>query len=313
MNEQVTNILNQNITKTAKIQQLLLLGFTRRQVADLVTNGNYGFVQNVYKKMLEAGAFNAQATSSAVVAEINYTFNRCFGVEIEAYNCDKHRLAQELQEAGIDVAVEGYNHQTRNHWKLITDGSLTGNDTFELVSPVLEGEAGLQQLQKVCWVLDFCDVKVNNSCGLHIHMDAADFTIETWRNLAITYRRLESIVDGFMPDSRRHNSYCKSLTGISERRIREAQNIEQLRIAFGNDRYYKLNIEAYARHRTVEFRQHSGTINFTKMENWIRFVANMITFAQQGMVNTGCQLSSIPFLTADQKTFFKLRTKKLAR
>ena len=32
MNEQVTNILNQNITKTAKIQQLLLLGLTRRQV-----------------------------------------------------------------------------------------------------------------------------------------------------------------------------------------------------------------------------------------------------------------------------------------
>lgn len=29
MNEQVTNILNQNITKTAKIQQLLLLGLTR--------------------------------------------------------------------------------------------------------------------------------------------------------------------------------------------------------------------------------------------------------------------------------------------
>lgn len=52
MNEQVTNILNQNITKTAKIQQLLLLGLTRRQVADLVTNGNYGFVQNVYKKCL---------------------------------------------------------------------------------------------------------------------------------------------------------------------------------------------------------------------------------------------------------------------
>ena len=60
MNEQVTNILNQSITKTAKIQQLLLLGLTRRQVADLVTNGNYGFVQNVYKKMLEAGRFGQQ-------------------------------------------------------------------------------------------------------------------------------------------------------------------------------------------------------------------------------------------------------------
>lgn len=310
MNEQVTNILNQNITKTAKIQQLLLLGYTRRQVADLVTNGNYGFVQNVYKKMLEAGSFNQSATT---YTEIDYTFNRRFGVEIEAYNCDRNRLAQELREAGIDVAIEGYNHNTSNHWKLVTDGSLTGNNTFELVSPVLEGEAGLQQLQKVCWVLDYCDVKVNDSCGLHIHMDAADFTIETWRNLAITYRRLESIIDAFMPHSRRQNSYCKSLISISEQRILEAQNVEQLRSVFNNDRYRKLNLEAYARHRTVEFRQHSGTINFTKMENWIRFVANMITFAQQGTVNTGCQLSNIPFVTAAQKIFFKLRTKKLAR
>lgn len=311
MNEQVTNILNQRITKTAKIQQLLLLGLTRSQVANLVTNGNYGFVQNVYKKMLEAGTFTQSPATTHT--EIDYTFNRRFGIEIEAYNCDKHHLARELREASIDVAVEGYNHDTRNHWKFVTDSSLTGNNTFELVSPILEGEAGLQELQKVCWVLDFCDAKVNDSCGLHIHMDAANFTIETWRNLATTYRRLESVVDGFMPTSRRHNTYCKSLTGISEQRIREAQTIEQLRHAFGNDRYHKLNLESYARHRTVEFRQHGGTTNFTKMENWIRFTANMITFAQQGMVNSGCQLSNIPFLTADQKTYFKLRTKKLAR
>lgn len=65
MNEQITNILNQSITKTSKIQQLLLLGLTRRQVADLVTNGNYGFVQNVYKKMLEAGTFTTAANTTA--------------------------------------------------------------------------------------------------------------------------------------------------------------------------------------------------------------------------------------------------------
>lgn len=313
MNEQVTNILNQRITKTAKIQQLLLLGLTRRQVADLVTNGNYGFVQNVYKKMLEAGTFNQQPATETTIPEIDYTFNRRFGIEIEAYNCDKHRLASELREAGINVAVEGYNHDTSNHWKIVTDSSLTGNNTFELVSPILEGDAGLHELQKVCWVLEYCDVKVNDSCGLHIHMDAAEFTIETWQNLAITYRRLEAVIDAFMPISRRHNRYCKSLAGISESRIRGTQNIMQLREAFGGDRYHKLNLESYARHRTVEFRQHSGTTNFTKMENWIRFIANMITFAQQTNVATGLALANLPFLTDDQKTYFKLRTKKLAR
>ena len=143
-------------------------------------------------------------------------------------------------------------------------------------------------------------------------MDAADFTIETWRNLAITYRHLEPVIDAFMPNTRRNNTYCKRLSGISESRIREAQTIQDLRGVFRNDRYHKLNLEAYSRHRTVEFRQHGGTTNFTKMENWIRFAANMITFAKQGMVNTGCSLANIPFLTADQKIFFKLRTKKLA-
>mgnify|MGYP000385162254 CR=1 FL=1 len=53
MNEQVRNILEQSTTKTSKIEQLLHLGLTRREIADLVTRGNYGFVYNVEKKMLE--------------------------------------------------------------------------------------------------------------------------------------------------------------------------------------------------------------------------------------------------------------------
>lgn len=307
MNEQVTSILNQEITKTSKIQKLLLLGLTRRQVADLVTNGNYGFVQNVYKKMLENGSFTDISNEN-----IDYTFNRRFGIEIEAYNCTRERLASELREAGINVAIEGYNHTTRDHWKLVTDSSLNGNDTFELVSPVLQGESGLKELQKVCWVLEYCNVKVNDSCGLHIHMDAADFTIDTWKNLALTYKNLERVIDSFMPDSRRNNYYCKRLSNISTTSIQQAQNIRELQSAFQNNRYYKLNLEAYTRHRTVEFRQHSGTTNFTKMENWIRFVANMITFAKHG-VASNARLSDIPFINDDQKIYFKLRTKKLAR
>ncbi len=80
--------------------------------------------------------------------QIDYTFTRRFGIQIEAYNCTRERLAAELREAGINVAVEGYNHTTCNHWKLVTDASLTGNDTFELVSPVLEGKADWQNWKK---------------------------------------------------------------------------------------------------------------------------------------------------------------------
>lgn len=313
MNEQIQNILNENGTKTSKIQKLLALGLTRRQVADLVANGNYGFVQNVYKRMMQ-GLTNTAAQAAATIAPaIDYTFNRNFGIEIEAYNCTRERLARELTAAGINVQVEGYNHTDHtDHWKLVTDSSLSGNNTFELVSPILHGEQGIEELEKVCWVLDLCNAKVNDTCGLHVHMDAAEFDLTTWKNLILTYKRLEGVIDNFMPHSRRNNRYCKGLSAITETSIKNARSISDLRTAFLHNRYHKVNLEAYARHRTVEFRQHGGSTNFTKMSAWIHFLSKMITFAKQGKVQAGTTLQNIPFLTESEKLYLKIRTKKLA-
>ena len=313
MNEQIQNILNENGTKTSKIQKLLALGLTRRQVADLVANGNYGFVQNVYKRMMQGLTNTAAQTAATIAPAIDYTFNRNFGIEIEAYNCTRERLARELTAAGINVQVEGYNHTDHtDHWKLVTDSSLSGNNTFELVSPILHGEQGLEELEKVCWVLDLCNAKVNDTCGLHVHMDAAEFDLTTWKNLILTYKRLEGVIDNFMPHSRRNNHYCKALTAITENSIKHARNIGELRAAFFHNRYHKVNLEAYARHRTVEFRQHGGSTNFTKMSAWIHFLSKMITFAKQGKVQAGTTLQNIPFLTESEKLYLKIRTKKLA-
>lgn len=313
MNEQIQNILNENGTKTSKIQKLLALGLTRRQVADLVANGNYGFVQNVYKRMMQGLTNTAAQTAATIAPAIDYAFNRNFGIEIEACNCTRERLARELTAAGINVEVEGYNHTDHtDHWKLVTDSSLSGNNTFELVSPILHGEQGLEELEKVCWVLDLCNAKVNDTCGLHVHMDAAEFDLTTWKNLILTYKRLEGVIDNFMPHSRRNNHYCKALTAITENSIKHARNIGELRAAFFHNRYHKVNLEAYARHRTVEFRQHGGSTNFTKMSAWIHFLSKMITFAKQGQVHTGTTLQNIPFLTESEKLYLKIRTKKLA-
>ena len=51
MNEQIRTILAEDGTKTSKIRKLLLLGLTHREIANLVTRGNRGFVWNVYKRM----------------------------------------------------------------------------------------------------------------------------------------------------------------------------------------------------------------------------------------------------------------------
>lgn len=307
MEQQIANILAQTTTKTRKIQQLLMLGLTRRQVADLVTNGNYGFVQNVYARMNLA--HQPEPTALPV---LDYTFNRRFGIEIEAYNCRMDVLVDALREEGIQVSAENYNHTTRNHWKLVTDSSLSGNNTFELVSPVLEGQNGLKELKKVCWVLDTCGVKVNASCGLHIHFDAANFSLQTWKNIAISYKHIESVIDKFMPESRRNNNYCRSLRNITEQKINNAQSIDNLQqVAFENTRYFKVNPQSYSRHKTIEFRQHAGSINYDKISNWVLFLNGLVTFAQQQPIASGTVLNDIPFLSDEQKSFFRLRTKKL--
>ena len=73
----------------------------------MVTNGNYGFVVNVLCRMNEReGGLNIHLATAA----LDYTFNRKFSIEIEAYNCSREWLACKLREAGIEVMVEGYNH-----------------------------------------------------------------------------------------------------------------------------------------------------------------------------------------------------------
>lgn len=53
MNEQVRNILEQSTTKTSKIEQLLRLGLMRREIADLVTRGNYVLYIMLRRKCLK--------------------------------------------------------------------------------------------------------------------------------------------------------------------------------------------------------------------------------------------------------------------
>jgi hypothetical protein len=274
MNTQ-TILANSSLTKTEKMRQLLALGLTRRQVADL-TGGNYGFVQNVFARYWPE---QVQTKGFRFIP-----FNRKFGIEIEAYGVSMDRVATALREAGIDCQNEGYNHTTRNHWKVISDASLNGTQAFELVSPILEGLAGLAQVETVSRVLTRLRVKINKTCGLHIHFDASGFGLEQMKNIVVNYANYEAIIDSFMPQSRRanNNTYCRSITRLAEQ-VDGANSINQM-VDLQGTRYQKINLQAYNRHRSIEFRQHSGTIEFEKIKNWIVFLHNLVEYSKTKQV-----------------------------
>lgn len=198
-----------------------------------------------------------------------------FGVELELTNVHPQQVIAALKIKGIDCEVEGYNHTTRSHWKLVTDSSIrqVGNDgsPYELVSPPLNGRKGLMELRDVCLALYFVGVKTNKSCGVHIHHNAPTLNETQKNNLLCMYARMERTIDAFMPKSRKrnNNAYCKSMIWAYE----QSAGYNSLRHL---GRYNKLNFESLGRHNTLEFRQHGGTIEFEKLYHWIIFTANFL-------------------------------------
>ena len=220
--------------------------------------------------------------------------NRKFGIEIEFTMPHRAQtLATRLGTVGITCVPESYNHRLRSYWKIVTDGSLnaaSGYRALELVSPPLKGRDGLAQLEAVCGVLNELDAKINRSCGLHVHHDAADFDMDAWRTVVKTYVKYEHIIDMLMPPSRRANvnGYCHSLRGTWSGgytrealwpKIEAANTVWQLCQIF-NTRFIKLNLESFNVHNTVEFRQHAGTTNFTKIAAWVALTQGIVTRAR---------------------------------
>lgn len=314
-------ILESRETKTWKIKKLLELGLTRREVSNILQVG-YGFVQNVFAETYPDRVRTRRASEVRILdvplqqANFEFTFNHKFGVEIESYGVEKPRLILELRRVGIQVQDSGYTHNTTNHWKIVSDSSISGLDTFELVSPILYGEDGLNQIIKVSKVLKQLNAKINKSCGLHIHFDASGFDFKTWKNLIYNYAKLELEIDSFMPESRRRNnsSYCKSMRDSTlESKLNLARDLRDLdRIVNGNDRYKKVNLQSYWRHNTVEFRQHSGTIEFEKINNWILFLARFIEFSKQKRVETESFESIKQFLNEELIEYFSNRKTRLS-
>lgn len=201
---------------------------------------------------------------------------RNFGIEMEFNGLTMQQSLAALKRAGLKAQIEGYNHDDHadGTWKIVTDASVSRG--HEVVSPILRGEAGIAEARRAAEALEKAGATIDISCGLHVHFDAASFTADELRTACIRYAKHESEIDAFMPKSRRanENRFCRATTGcfLNNASFMRATSKESLARSQGS-RYFKVNLEAYLRHQTIEFRQHSGTVDSGKIENWVRFLA----------------------------------------
>lgn len=238
-------------------------------------------------------------------------FTFTFGVEIE---CLVPRLAmcQSAARHNVPIRYEGYNHADNStYYKFVSDSSIRGRDPIECVSPVLSSDGGgFESLGACCRAINEAGARVNGSTGLHVHIGAQRLTERAYVNVFANYQRLERVIDSFMAPSRRGDGcrWCASLRRFDYGGCQGRQDVA----ARMGDRYYKVNPCSYARHKTIEFRQHQGSTDFEKISHWVRFCARLVQWSKNHRLDADvATIDEIPFLTKAEKAFFKRRARAL--
>jgi hypothetical protein len=185
--------------------------------------------------------------------------NNYVGIEIEFHSkADRHKLAAEFMKAGL---VKYLN--------LTIDGSLRPPKDYighELRCLIEEKEV-FDVIPKICEVLRKCDSGVNGRCGLHVHLDMRNREKgKVFKNLILT----QPILYSMQSKLRREAEYCQIFnnTNLDEQTPNPGRN---------DGHYWGINgLDALRRHTTFEVRIHSGTINATKISNWVKLLLYIV-------------------------------------
>lgn len=111
--------------------------------------------------------------------------NRTYGVEIEFIG-SFDSLKAALTSLGIPSVInQNDDHSDFSQWKITPDGSV--HNGGELISPILRGTEGLGQITTVCQALVQAGCSVNQHCGLHVHVDGSDLTVQDAVNIIKRY------------------------------------------------------------------------------------------------------------------------------
>ena len=214
-----------------------------------------------------------------------------FGIEIECF-LPRGSVRVGGYHAGIELGGRfpaGWNAQR--------DGSLhttlRGYKGVEIVSPVLRGRDGLEQVRRVADLLTEMGGRVNPTCGCHVHVGATSVAGHDFDEVADWVRRLinataqheKAFYGAAGTRARENGSYCRSIKrgwGAKKTRLKQKKmKAQDLRNEASTvSRYHSLNVEPlFSRKRTVEFRCFSGTTSGRKMTAWIQMALAVATLA----------------------------------
>jgi len=219
-----------------------------------------------------------------------------FGVEIEFTGMTRERAAQicaacfesEVEQSGGNYSVKDEQNRA---WKFVFDSSIRGSRPgrdykVELVTPICHYEDIPLIQELVRRLRTEGKMKVNDSCGIHIHVDGSRFDARTLRNLVnlvankedMIYRAL-TVADG------RAYSYCQKtdphfLAELNQKKPKTLTELKKIWYQddwerhghYHNSRYRCLNLHSFFEKGTVEFRVFNSTTHAGELKTAIQFV-----------------------------------------
>ncbi|MEO0392537.1 MAG: amidoligase family protein [Pseudomonadota bacterium] len=246
---------------------------------------------------------------------------RPYGVELEVMPPSLHRLpegddlhgkvARYLNQHGVPAMSKAEQDDSPRAvspatWSVVSDTTLRRNSELhegtEVVSPVLQGVTDMKKLRHVAQTLQDGGFTTNMLTGLHVHHDANDLDMDGWKRLMVNFYLAEPAFDRLVTLPRRGDNNPHALS------TRRTPDMEELIEHFDDELTLgdlsrelfpgvrsnddlKLNVNAFAKHGTVEFRQHQGSICPDAIEHWVRLTQAFVDHAAYNpeliSVNTG--------------------------
>ena len=262
-----------------------------------------------------------------------------FGVEIEMTGITRQEAAKVIAaHYNTNATYIGTYYQTYGAtdtkgrtWKAMSDSSIrtekksggskvSAGDAYscEVVTPILQYE-DMEDLQQIIRELVKAGALVNESCGIHVHVDGAKHTPESLTRLLNFATGRQDLFYEALQIGARGDRWCRKIDKSLLNAMKHGGN--QSRSAaertwyssvnsgytgginhehYNSTRYHGINLHAFFTKGTVEFRLFNGTLHAGTIKAYVQFCLAMSAWAIE-CKNDNLFFKSIDHMTTEQK------------
>lgn len=223
-----------------------------------------------------------------------------FGIEIEMTGITRAAAVQVIAgHFGTSATHVGGGYDTytvrdndNRQWKVVSGASIrresrrgeSRNSAYavEFVSPICKYE-DIETIQELIRKLRSAGAKVNDSCGIHVHIDASPHDVKTLRNIVNIMAAKEDLLYKTLKVNVSREHYCakadtRFLDELNAKRPTSMDTLESIwyngrsgrNYHYDESRYHGLNLHSVFSKGTIEFRLFNSTLHAGEIKSYIQ-------------------------------------------